>query len=205
LAPVPKPTELRLLKSSLQNHPALESNKKIISSSLAGISVAKSTRYSAPTLTLFRTSEFLGNRRQESTGVIFNIQIPLWNNSQGKVSQARFKLHQAQADLELKQRELGTKLNMSYLHLGHLINQAKHYREKLLIPAKKMFKLTRKGFESGSLNILTLIDANNTYYNAQEHYLELLQKGWLELASLRISAGMFVSDEHPMTNFDEVK
>jgi len=67
-----------------------------------------------------------------------------------------------------------------------------------------MFSLTRKGFKAGELNILTLIDANNTYYEAQERYLELLQEGWLELSEVRLSAGLFVTDNHPLTKFNEV-
>ncbi len=205
LSPVPTQDKLLKLKNNLKNHPMIEANKKTITSSLAAVTVAKSNRYSPPSLTLFRTDEFIGNRRQDSTGIIFNVQIPLWNNSDGKISQARFKFHQAQAKLELNQRELNNTLHLSFMHLTHLIKQAEHYRSKLLNPAKKMFKLTRKGFNAGALNILTLIDANNTYYDAQQRYLELLQNAWQELATVRKSAGKFVSSDRPSTKFDEVK
>ncbi len=205
LSPVPRPDELKELKNSLKNHPMIEADKKKIASSLAGVAVANTSRYSPPSITLFRTDELIGNRRQDSTGIIFNIQIPLWNNSDGKVSQARFKFHQAQAKLELNQRELRTTLHLSFLHLDHLIKQAEHYRTKLLNPAKKMFTLTLKGFKAGALNILTLIDANNTYYDAQQRYIELLQDAWLELAIVRKSAGKFVTSDRPSTKFNEVK
>jgi len=67
-----------------------------------------------------------------------------------------------------------------------------------------MFSLTRKGFDAGELNILTLIDANNTYFDAQERYLELLQEGWLELAEVRKSSGLFLTDKRPVIQFGEV-
>lgn len=206
---VPTPEGFDVLENSLQAHPTLNADKQTVASAQAGIAVAKSQRFADPTLTLFRERDFLTNRREGFTGIMLNIQLPLWNRNNGRITQARYAVHQAQAELNLKQRELRTNLNKSYVHLGHLIKQAEHYRNKLLKPAQKVFTLTRKGFQAGELNILTLIDANNTYFDAQERYLELLQEGWLELAEVRKSSGLFMSANSPMssagTHFGEVK
>jgi len=204
LEPVPAPQGFNALENSLQDHPALEADKQMIESSRAGIAVARSQRFADPTLSVFRGKEFLDNRRQATSGVMLNIQIPLWNQGKGRVTQARYAVHQAQAELSLRRRELQTNLHKNYLHLGHLIEQAEHYRNNLLAPAQKMFSLTRKGFDAGELNILTLIDANNTYFDAQERYLELLQEGWLELAEVRKSSGLFLTDKRPVIQFGEV-
>lgn len=205
LAPVPVPQEFTALENSLQDHPVLEADKQIIEASRAGISVARSQRFSDPTLTVFQGEEFINNRRQDTTGIMLNIEIPLWNQGKGRITQARYAVHQAKADMSLRQRELQTNLHKSYLHLGHLIKQAEHYRSKLLVPARQMFSLTRKGFDAGEVNILTLIDANNTYFDAQERYMELLQEGWLELAEVRKSAGLFLTNKRPVIQFGEVK
>ncbi len=204
LTTVPVPEEFTLLENNLQNHPVLQADKQTIASSQAGVAVARSQRFADPTLTLFRGEDFLDNRRQETTGIMLNVQIPLWNQGKGRVTQARYMVHQAQADFNLNQRELRTSLHKSYLHLGHLIEQAEHFRNNLLQPAEKVFTLTRKGFEVGELNILTLIDANNTYFDAQERYLELLQEAWLELARVRQSAGLFLAGNSPVIYLDEV-
>jgi len=204
LVPVPTPQKFNALQNSLQDHPALEADKQMIESSQAGIAVARAQRFADPTLSVFRGKEFLDNRRQATSGVMLNIQLPLWNQGKGRVTQARYAVHQAQAELSLRRRELQTNLHKNYLHLGHLIEQAEHYRNNLLAPAQKMFSLTRKGFDAGELNILTLIDANNTYFDAQERYLELLQEGWLELAEVRKSSGLFLTDKRPVIQFGEV-
>lgn len=193
------------LENSMQNHPALEADKQAIVSSQAGIAVARKQRFADPTLTLSRGKGFYANRRQESTGIMLNVQIPLWNRNNGRVTQARYAVNLARAELLLKQRELRTNLQKSYLHLGHLIGQAEHYRSQLLKPAQRMFTLTRKGFQAGELNILTLIDANNTYFDAQARYFELLQQGWLELAEVRVSAGLSLLTSSSATYSDEVK
>jgi cobalt-zinc-cadmium efflux system outer membrane protein len=205
LTPAPIHGGFNVLENILEDHPAVEADKQTIASSQAGVAAAKSQRFADPTLTLFRGKDFLDNRRQATTGIMLSVQIPLWNRNNGRVTQARYAVRQAQAELNLKQRELRTNLHKSYLHLGHLIEQAEHYRTKLLKPAQLVFTLTRKGFEAGELNILTLIDANNTYFDAQERYLELLQEGWLELAEVHKSAGFFLTANSPMTHFGEVK
>ncbi|MBN4080297.1 TolC family protein [Beggiatoa alba] len=209
LTPTPTAQGYPILENSLQNHPALEADKKTIASSRMGISVAQSQRVADPILTLFRGEGFYASRRQESMGIMLSVQVPLWDRNNGRITQARYAVYQAQAELDLKQRELQTNLHKSYQHLGHLIKQAEHYRSKLLKPVQRMFALTRKGFAAGELNILSLIDANNTYFDAQQRYLELLQEGWLELAEVRKSAGVFVTVGDPMITigiyFGEVK
>jgi len=200
------PAEIKTANNNLlQNHPLLEADRHAIVSARSGIAVAKSQRFDDPTLTLFQGQDYLGGRKQDSMGIMLSVQVPLWNQNNGSVNKAKATVYQAQAELDFKQRELTTNLHKSYLHLGHLIKQAEHYRTKLLQPAKQVFKLTRKGFDAGELNILTLIDANNTYFNAQERYLELLQQGWLELAEVRKTSGFSLIGNSPATNFGEVK
>ena len=69
------------------------------------------------------------------------------------------------------------------------MQQGQHYRTRVFEPARTVFDLTRKAYRSGELEILALIDANNTYFDAHERYLELLQEAWLEGAELRLAAG----------------
>jgi cobalt-zinc-cadmium efflux system outer membrane protein len=205
LNPVPAPDELSLLNEALKNHPLFEAGKQIVVSLRAGVDVARSQRFDDPTLTLFQGEDFLDNRRQTTSGFMLSVQLPLWNQNNGSVSRARHSLRQAQAELNLNQRDLYSALNESYLHLGYLIEQIEHFRNKLLQPAEKMFALTKKGFDAGELNVLTLIDANNTYFDSQERYFELLQEGWLEMAELRKSAGLSLLAYIPVTNSAEVK
>jgi len=204
LTPVSKAKELNYLEKNLQAHPALEAAEQQIISAQAGVDIAKWQRISDPTLTLFRRNNFLANG-QLSNGIMLSIDVPLWGQNNGAITRARYAVDQAQAELDIKQRDLQSRLHNSYLHLGHLIEQAEQYRTKLLQPAQHIFKLTRKGFDAGELNILTLIDANNTYFDAQARYLTLLQEGWLELAVLRRAAGIALLSSDIKTNFGAVK
>lgn len=202
---VPTPVKLAALIERLQAHPAFEANKQALVSAQAGVDVAKSRRFADPTITFFQEKGYFGNREQDVSGVSLNIQIPFWNMNNGRVAQARQAVYQAQSQSLTTQRELRSNLHKSYLHLGHLIEQAEHYRTKLLKPALQVFKLTLKGFEAGELNILALIDANKTYFDAKDRYLELLQEGWMELAEVRISAGLSLLTKNSASYFNEVK
>ena len=57
---------------------------------------------------------------------------------------------------------------------------------------KEVFELTHKGFLSGELNVLALIDANNIYFDAQARFLELKKAILIEAADLRLAAGLSV-------------
>ena len=53
--------------------------------------------------------------------------------------------------------------------------------------------------------MLNLIDANDTYFETQQRYYELLEAGWLELAELRKSAGLSLLNSHSVLHSGEVK
>jgi len=197
--------DFKVLEAALQDHPLLVADKQAVAAAEAGIAVARSKRFSDPTLTLFRQKDFLVNQREDFTGVMLSVQIPLWNRNNGQVTQARYAVLQAQAELELQQRQLHVSLHKSYLHLGHLIEQAEHYRTHLLHPSERVLKLTQRGFKSGSQNVLSLIDANNTYFDTQQRYFELLEESWLELADLRKAAGLTLLNSQSLLHSGEVK
>lgn len=204
LSTLTAPQNFTALETALQNHPALTADKQSVAVAQAGIAVAESNRFDDPTLTVFREKDYLANQRDEFTGIILSVQIPLWNGNKGQVTQARYLVQQAQAELELKQRQLSISLHKNYLHLKHLIEQSEQYRSKLLQPTKRVLTLTQKGFDSGSLNVLNLIDANNTYFETQQRYYELLEEGWLELAELRKSAGLSMLSSPSVMHSGEV-
>ncbi len=194
LAPPGAPGGLEALLDRLATHPALVATQLARDASRASIDVARAQRFADPTVSVFREQDYLGNSRQSFTGVMLGVQIPLWNRNDGGVARARGEADKAEALLEAQHRDFDSRLRQSHLHLGHLIEQAEHYRTRLLQPARRLLELTRKGFAAGEQNALALVDASNTYFDAQARYLELLRDAWLEVAQLRLSAGISVAD-----------
>jgi outer membrane protein TolC len=56
-----------------------------------------------------------------------------------------------------------------------------------------MLDITNKGFASGELKMLSLVDANNTYFDARLHYLNLLYQARIELADIKLYAGQLMT------------
>lgn len=184
--PVPP---LQQLQAGLTEHPALQAARRRLNASRSKVDLVRARRIPDPTLRLFSERDFLNGRRQDVTGVGIGISIPLWDRKSGRLSEARAQVVQTQSELQILERDLASRLQQSYLHLNHLIEQGKHYLVRVLDPAQNIFGLTRKAYASGEVEILSLIDANNTYFNARERYLELLQEAHLEAAELRLAAG----------------
>jgi len=193
LLPAHPPASLdSLFNHQNANHAAILAAKYRRKAANTGIALTRAQRFADPTLTLFRERDLLAGSRQNYTGISISIPIPLWNQNKGAIAKARSEAEITKYELQVIQRELRTKLSQSHMHLGYLIDQAKHYRTKILVPAKEVFELTRKGFSVGEVNILSLVDAHNTYFDARERYLELLYESWLAAAELRLTAGLSV-------------
>jgi cobalt-zinc-cadmium efflux system outer membrane protein len=194
LGPVLPPPALATLQARLVTNPALATNQRQIEAAHAGIDVARSQRFADPVVSVFRERDYLGGSRRDYSGVMVSVQVPLWNANNGGVGRAHAEADKAEAQYQTQERDLGSRLRLHQMHLGHLIAQAADYQAGLVGPTEQSLDLARKSFAAGQADLLTLIDANNTHFDAQFRYLELLQLGWLEAAELRLAAGLSVRE-----------
>ena len=190
LSPAEAPLPLDVLLKRLDSHPALAANDLDIEAARTGVEVARASRFADPTIGVFHERDFLNGARREYNGVMLSVQIPLWNLNSGGVARAVAETDQARERRAVQLRDLETRLRQGRVHLGHLIEQAERYRDRLLGPARQMLDLARRGFETGEQNVLALVDAYNTYFDAEVRYHELLQEAWQETAELRLAAGL---------------
>ncbi|WP_341582113.1 TolC family protein [Marinobacter metalliresistant] len=180
---------LEQLQAGMANHPALLAAKHRVEAARSGVDLARAERLPDLSLSVFREQDLLNGRRQDVTGIGLGITIPLWDRNSGRIGEARAQVIEGQSELQVLERDLDSRLRQSYLNLNQLVKQGEHYRTRVFQPAQKVFELTRKAYASGEVEILSVIDANNTYFDAHERYLELLQEAWLEAADLRLAAG----------------
>jgi len=193
---------LQTFQAGLSEHALLMAARHQLEASRSGVDLARAERLPDPTLRLFYEQDVLNGRQQNVTGIGLGITLPLWDRKSGRIDEAQAKSIQTQSELQVLERDLGSRLQQSYLHLNHLVEQGEHYRIRVLEPAQKVFDLTSKAYASGELEILSLIDANNTYFDARERYLELLQEAWLEAAELRLAAGKILVTTELETHYE---
>lgn len=194
LGPAPAPPALSLLLARLDQSPALAASQQEIKAAQAGVDVARSQRLADPVLTVFRERDYLGGSRRDYNGILLSVQIPLWNGNNGGVSSARAEMIKADSNYRVLQRDLSSRLRLHEMHLGHLIKQAADYYTQLVLPTEKSLNLARKSFAAGQTDLLSLIDAYNTHFDAHFRYLELLHEGWMETADLRLTDGLTLHD-----------
>jgi cobalt-zinc-cadmium efflux system outer membrane protein len=192
LAPVENIRPLTRLKANLSQHPLVLSVNNRIKEARAVVELAKSNRLPKFSLSLYRERDFLGGQVQDVNGIGLSFTVPLWDQKRGRLSETRARVDQEQAGRSTLQRDLNSRLQQNYLHLNHLVEMGEHYRLHVFEPSKQVFELTSKAYGVGEVEILSLIDANNTYFDTQSRYLELLMEAWLELAELRLAAGQSI-------------
>lgn len=188
------PANLDVLLRTLDAHPALTTARKEADAAQAGIAAAESQRYADPTLNLFRERDFLAGAPRDVTGIGVSVQLPLWNSGGGAVAKAGAEAGRAQAQLAIAQRDARIRLEQAHAELLRLLDQTARLNNKLLEPARQVYMLTRRGFASGELNLLTLVDASNTYFDARLRHLQLQQESARAAADLRLAAGVSALD-----------
>lgn len=188
------PASLERLLRELDAHPALLAARKDAEAAQAGIGVAESQRFADPVLSLYRERDTLAGARRDVTGVGISVQVPLWSNSSGTIAKAGAESGRMQAQLAVARRDARSRVEQAHTQLLRLLDQSERLRANLLEPSRSMFTLTRRSFAAGELNVLTLVDANNTYFDALSRYLDLQQECALAAADLRIAAGISLLD-----------
>jgi cobalt-zinc-cadmium efflux system outer membrane protein len=194
LLPVENIPNLKQLTELQNSHAQLSSQQQEVMAANHKIDVARSTQMIDPSIGLSWQRDTLSTGREDIYAIMFNIQIPITDRKTTAESKATYKASQQKIELQLLKRELKINLNRSYTHLNHVIEQAVEYKKKVLKPAGKMLELTNKGFTSGELNILSLVDANNTYFEARLTYLDLIYQARVELAEVKLYAGQLITD-----------
>ena len=199
LQPISTIPDVNQLLTLQDAHPQLSSQQQQLVAANHAIGVARSSQMEDPTISLSHSQESFVGGRDDVFGVMFKIQIPLSSRTSTAVTKANYRVSQQNIELQRLKRELQINLKRSVTHLGHIVEQATTYQQKVLRPAKKMLNLSNKSFTSGHLNILSLIDANNTYFEARLRYLELLYQAHAELADVKLFSGQMISGSNIQT------
>lgn len=125
------------------------------------------------------------------TGYNFNgfeigIQFPLWYpfDQKGKINIALAK----QEELEWKEQQikLDTKKQIEYAWHNYSVSRSiiKRYNETLKNRAAKLQSLSLKAYQLGEIDLLNLLNAQQTYLASEQRYLTALRDYYLQLVAL---------------------
>jgi cobalt-zinc-cadmium efflux system outer membrane protein len=194
LQPITEVPDIKQLLALQEQHAQIASQQQQLQAAKHEIDVARSTQTIDPTISLIRSQGNFPSGRADFYGVMLNVAIPIHDRKSKAESKANYRASEKNIELQQLRRDLHIDLERSSTHLNHVVEQAEEYEKKVLLPAKKMLQLTNKGFASGELKILSLVDADKTYFEARLHYLDLLYQAWNELADVQLYAGQLMTD-----------
>jgi len=202
LLPVMDIPKLEFLSDLQDKHPLLSTQQQILHAATNEIDLARNSAMKDPSISINRLRENFTSGTENVYGVMLNIEIPIHDRKSSKVSKANYNASQQRIELARLKRELQINLNQSYTHLKHVMEQTSEYKIKVLNPATKILNLSEKGFISGELNILSLVDANNTYFESYMQYLDLIYQSWVEIADINLYAGQFITIDNTQANIN---
>jgi len=194
LQAIEKIPSIDFLSGFQETHPQLVAQQQRLQSANADIEVARNSQLADPVVSLSRSEDSFASGREDVYALMLNIQIPLQDRKSSAVSKAGFKANEQRIELQRLKRELQINLKRSLTHANHIVEQANNYQQKVLKPAKKILDLTNKGFTSGELNMLSLVDATNTYFDSRVRHLDLLYQAHAELADIHLFAGHLITN-----------
>jgi len=138
----------------------------------------------------------LVNWRDNGTGgdpngaLTLSFPIPICNQNQGAIGEARYQLAAAQRELRRIELALGQRLAPVFQRYSNAAEQVDRFRNRILPKAAETLQLTRQSYELGEVSYVNLLTVQHTYANNQLAYLDAMET--LRLAEIEIS-GLLLS------------
>ena len=135
------------------------------------------------TLDLERANRFpdvtigAGLREFRDTGdnayvAVFSIPLPLFNRNQGAIAAAQSRLARSRAEAENARLGASIAFEQAYAQLSAAAARAQALQNSLLPAAKTTFEATQTGYREGKFNLVTLLDAQRTYFEIETETID---------------------------------
>jgi outer membrane protein, heavy metal efflux system len=102
------------------------------------------------------------------------LPLPLINRNQGGISQALAEVTAAERGVQQVELDLQNRLAPVYERYASAAYRVRRYRESILPAAEKSLELVRRGYAAGEFPFLNLLNAQRTYFQHNQAYLQSL-------------------------------
>ncbi len=194
-AAVPPYEQLQAL--ARETSPDLRAAEATLRQEEFGVSIARSAYF--PTFSMdyffgidanqFAAKDEEGHNRLGSVAqATLNIPVFNWSITRSKVRQANLRREQAQLDLVLTRRQLGSSLRSFYLEAESALAQLDSLKKTLDLAADSL-RLTNLRYQAGEVTVLEVVDAQSTLSQARNAYDDGLSRYRLALANVQVLTG----------------
>ena len=204
----PEPTDQdKWIEQALQNNLSVKALESALEVATAEYKLQKSGRY--PTIDFVARfnnrdsggSLFGGGSEVETTDMMLQGN---WKVFQGgiiraKIKEAFYLQQRAEDDLELKRANVRRDTRNAYLGVVSSISKARALKSSMEAQAYTV-KSKRKGFETGVVPNIQVLDAERDFFFVQRDYLKARYQYLLSLLRLKLQVGSLSPDDLKMVN-----
>lgn len=185
-----------LIKALREHNPELTAALKNVEKEQENLKLAKREYF--PDLTVGVTTIDTGDAINPATVdsgkdpvmVMFSVNVPLWvHRLQAGVEEARSSLKAAQEQYLNKGNELYSRLALTHYKMRDALRQTRLYKDALIPKAVQTLNATQSGYEAGSVDFLSWIDAQRMLLNFQLAYYRFHANYYQRLMEVRTLLG----------------
>jgi cobalt-zinc-cadmium efflux system outer membrane protein len=137
------------------------------------IALERARRIPDPVLTL-------GTRRLRDLGETalaagVSLPLPLFDRNQGAIREAQYRYRQGEAAQQAVRVQAHQQLRVVYERLVTAQAEVTTLREDVLPAAQEHFAATEEGYREGKFDLLTVLDAQRTLFEATHQYVDAAQ------------------------------
>jgi cobalt-zinc-cadmium efflux system outer membrane protein len=123
-----------------------------------------------------RFAEPIGGKLDNSVGLSVSIPLPLWNKSQGRVSEVQASQQRAAAELSALDLRITTEVQTAENQMRRFSDILRQYREESLRLAGENIAQLQKGYADGLTSITSVIQAQQQQTELRQSYLDTLEE-----------------------------
>ena len=203
-APVPLPTLAEVQARAARDNPDVRAALAAVQASNHDVFGARAGYLPALTLdyfygidaTRFATHTVFQGQKFSNLGssVVGTLNIPIWNwgSTQSKVKQAELRRDQTKRELSLAQRRLLAEIRSLYAEAETALNEQEGLSRSAQL-AEESLKLVTLRYRNGESTVLEVVDAQNTFAQANGAYQDGAVRYRVALANLQTLTGVLTT------------
>ncbi len=141
----------------------------------------------------------VGTRRLRDLGASaltagVSIPLPLFNRNQGAIREARYRIKEAEEAGRAAVVMAHRLFVDAYQRLSIADAEVAALRDEILPAAQESFSATQEGYREGKFDLLTVLDAQRTFFEAMNRYIDALETYHVTRAEVERLIGTPLSD-----------
>lgn len=168
------PEPLDVYQSKLAATPDLQRYEDLRSAKSAALQLEKSQNIPDPSFSV-GLRDFRETGHQAMVAGI-SMPIPVFNRNGGNIARASSEIIQAEQNAKQARLNSEQALHEAWLEWQTAHTEATELKARIIPSAEQALSLSRQGYDRGRFSFLEILNAQRTLAEAQEHYLNALQR-----------------------------